>query len=255
MVCHGDFTSLAEDYAKYRPGYAPKVLEATLDLQDKRPTEIEAIDVGAGTGIWSRLMASAGCHVTAVEPNDAMRAEGQRGNGSFAIEWRKGSAEDIGLEDNSADVVTMASSFHWADFNAAVNEFARILRPGGWFFALWNPRHIDDNPLLVEIEAKLKELVPNMKRVSSGRSEFCAGLTDRLLQAGPFDRVVYIDGRHVERMDRERYLGVWRSVNDIRVQAGPEKFDCFMNFIEQRINGTPFVDATYETRAWGAHLK
>ena len=70
----------------------------------------------------------------------------------------------------------MASSFHWADFDKACDEFHRILRPGGVFAALWNPRLIEANPLLVEIEGEITQLKPDIKRVSSGRS----GLTERL---------------------------------------------------------------------------
>ncbi len=49
----------------------------------------------------------------------------------------------------------MASSLHWANFDKACDEFHRILRPGGVFVALWNPRFIEANPLLVEIEAQI----------------------------------------------------------------------------------------------------
>jgi hypothetical protein len=49
----------------------------------------------------------------------------------------------------------MASSFHWADFELATKEFSRVLRKGGRFCALWNPRLIEVNPMLVEIEMYL----------------------------------------------------------------------------------------------------
>jgi SAM-dependent methyltransferase len=52
-------------------------------------------------------------------------------------------------------IVRMASSLHWANFDKACDEFHRILRPGGVFVALWNPRFIEANPLLVEIEAQI----------------------------------------------------------------------------------------------------
>lgn len=32
---HGDFTALADSYARYRPGYAPFVLEAFLSLGER----------------------------------------------------------------------------------------------------------------------------------------------------------------------------------------------------------------------------
>jgi hypothetical protein len=52
-------------------------------------------------------------------------------------------------------IVRMASSLDSTDFDNACDEFHRILRPGGVFVALWNPRFIEANPLLVEIEAQI----------------------------------------------------------------------------------------------------
>ncbi|MFW6222037.1 MAG: hypothetical protein ACOC3T_00340 [Bacteroidota bacterium] len=68
----------------------------------------------------------------------------------------------------------MASSFHCADFELATKEFYLILKPGGRFTALWNPRLYELNPVLKEIEEHLNTLRPGIKRVSSGRS----GITD-----------------------------------------------------------------------------
>ncbi len=158
-------------------------------------------------------------------------------------------------DDASCDFLTMASSFHWADFDMATREFHRVLRPGGRFAALWNPRLIEVNPLLVRIEAKLDSLKPEIKRVSSGRSGITATLTDRLWMSPYFEDVVYIEGRHVIPMSRERYIGAWRSVNDVRVQLGPEKFDAFLAFVEAETTGIETIEATYLTRAWSARRR
>jgi SAM-dependent methyltransferase len=247
---HGNFDTLAEDYARYRPGYSSDVLSATLALTQKPAHAVDFADVGAGTGIWTRMVAARGCRTSAVEPSDPMRAEGKAGNGSLTISWHKGTAEATGLPSGAFDICSMASSFHWADFDAAMDEFRRILRPDGLFVVLWNPRNIDANPLLVEIEAELRRLVPGMKRVSSGRSEFCDTLIDRFGMRDDFETVLYLEGNHVERMTPERYLGAWRSVNDVRVQAGADKFARFLAYVEDRTRGLDAIDAPYVTRAW-----
>lgn len=243
---HGDFTHLAHNYALYRPAYSPFVLDAARALVKGD----ECADVGAGTGIWSRQLAGAGFNVTAVEPNAAMREAGIAQNGDSGIAWKEGSAEHTGLPDSSRDLVCMASSFHWPDFKAATREFARILRKGGYFLALWNTRFYESNPLLVEIENYLHELVPDLKRVSSGRSEFCGALTDRLMAREEFSDVLYLEGRHVERQSPERYMGLWKSVNDIRVQAGEKRFRQFMDHIRAATKDLPYIEAEYLTRAW-----
>ncbi|MCM0021238.1 MAG: class I SAM-dependent methyltransferase, partial [Tagaea sp.] len=122
----GDFTGLAENYTRYRQGYAPGVLAALIGLLPSPPRAAAAVDVGAGTGIWTRMLASAGfAKVTAVEPNADMRGQGAAHPENGAIVWREGSGEATGLPDSGASLVTMASSFHWVDFDKGMDEFAR----------------------------------------------------------------------------------------------------------------------------------
>ncbi len=252
----GDFTGLAENYTKHRPDYSPSVLSGLLGLLERPAAEVDFVDVGAGTGIWTRMVNARGVRsATAVEPNDDMRGAGQAASVGTTLRWVAGNAEQTTLATGSADWLTMASSFHWADFDVATREFHRVLRLGGRFTALWNPRLIEVNPMLVEIEAHLNTLRADIKRVSSGRSGITETLTDQLWASPVFEDVVYLEGCHVINMTPERYLGAWRSVNDLLVQLGPEKFAAFMAFVERRISGVSTIEATYWTRAWSARRK
>lgn len=251
MMKHGDFTGLAGDYARFRAGYAPQVATAILGYVGRNAATVNAVDVGAGTGIWTRILAERGLHsIIAVEPNDEMRQQGIDSSRGTPIEWRKGSAEATGMPDGSADLVTMASSLHWADFDMTCDELYRILRPGGVFVALWNPRLIEANPLLVEIEAQIARLKPDVRRVSSGRSGITDRLTEMLSAKRQFAEVLYLEGRHSVQQTPAQYLGVWRSVNDLQVQLGPELFRDFLNWTEKRIAGLRTIETTYVTRAW-----
>lgn len=252
----GDFSGLASDYSQYRPNYSASVLNAILGIFEKTAADIDFIDVGAGTGIWTRMVFSKGVKsATAVEPNDDMRKNGERDSRETSIRWFSGSAEQTGLPASSCDWVTMASSFHWADFDFATKEFHRLLRPQGFFTALWNPRMIEVNPLLVEIEAYLKTLKPDVKRVSSGRSGITENLSDRLFASPFFEDVVYIEGRHIICMTQERYIGAWRSVNDLQSQLGRDNFNRFLEFVQRKIENLQTIEATYLTRSWTARRK
>src|ERR1700685_2124352 len=252
-IKHGNFDSLAGDYDQFRPGYAPSIVPAVLSLIGRPAREVDAVDVGAGTGIWTRMLAAQGLRsVTAIEPSDEMQRCGQLNAQKHNIVWRRGTAEETGLPGLAYDLVSIASSFHWTDFDKACAEFQRILRPGGRFVALWNPRMIELSPLLVEIEKEITRLNPAVKRVSSGRS----GLTDKLtglLWAKPgFDDVVYLEARHSATQTAAQYLGAWRSVNDLRVQFGPDLFDQFLDFVERKTAGLAEIKTIYLTRAWAA---
>jgi SAM-dependent methyltransferase len=253
VLTHGDFTGLASDYSKYRPGYSESVLTAVLALVDKPAGEIDAVDVGAGTGIWTRMLAGRRLRsVIAVEPNDDMREHGVRDSGKLGIRWQKGSGEETGLAAASADLVSMASSFHWVDFDKGTREFHRVLRPGGRFVALWNPRYLEHSPDLMAIEAHLKTLNPDVRRVSSGRSGVADKMTELLWASPLFDDVIYLEGRQSRVMSVEQYLGVWRSVNDLQVQLGQERFARFLDFIRERLKGQETIETVNLTRAWSA---
>jgi SAM-dependent methyltransferase len=232
----------------FRPGYAPQVATAILSYVGRGAASVDAADIGAGTGIWTRMLAARRLHsVVAVEPNDDMRGQGIETSHGTDIVWRKGSAEATGLPDASADLVSMASSFHWADFDKACDEFHRILRPGGVFVALWNPR-FEANPLLVEIEAQITRLKPDFRR------EFFRPLwlTDMLSAKPQFAEVLYLEGRHSVHQTPEQYIGAWRSMNGLQVKLGPELFRKFLDFIEKRIAGLTAIETPYVTRAWAA---
>jgi ubiquinone/menaquinone biosynthesis C-methylase UbiE len=253
---HGDFTGLAESYARYRPGYSNSVLTALLSLVGKPVAQIDALDVGAGTGIWTSMLASRGCRsVTAVEPNDDMRKQGERAAKASGIVWKAGSGEKTGMPDGSADFLSMASSFHWVDFDKGIHEFARVLRPGGRFVALWNPRLTEANPLVKETEEHLKVLKPDIKRVSSGRSGITEKLTEMLAARPELEDVVYMEGRHVRQQTLDEYIGAWRSVNDVQFQLGPQKFEAFLDYVRTRLSGRSGVEITYLTRAWAARRR
>lgn len=251
----GDFTQLASDYARYRPDYSATVLDAVLATVGKSNGSIDAVDVGAGTGIWTRMLASRGLRsVIGVEPNAAMLEESRASDPDGRIRWVAGSAEATGLEPQSADILTMASSLHWADFDGAMNEFSRVLRPQGRFVAVWNPRRVDSDPSLVTIEQTLAEIGPDIRRVSSGRSGLTETLTERLRSHAHFEDVCYFEGHHVVRMTRERYLGAWKSVNDVRAQLGEMRFGEFLRRVEKLLV-TDEIEASYLTRAWLARKK
>lgn len=252
----GDFTNLAQDYSQNRPDYSPSVLNGLLGLMERPSDTLDFVDVGAGTGIWTRMIGARGVSsLTAVEPNSDMRTQGITDSAGLGIKWIAGNAEQTTLPNACCDWLSMASSFHWAEFDAATAEFHRLLRPDGRFVALWNPRLIEVNPMLVEIEAHLSTLRSDIKRVSSGRSGITESLSDRLWASPYFEDVVYLEGRHLIAMSPERYLGAWRSVNDLRVQLGASRFEAFLQFVENRIKGLATIEATYLTRAWSARRK
>lgn len=118
------FGSRAKAYAAYRPSYPREAVGAVLaGLGD--PAELAIADVGAGTGISSRLFADRGARVLAIEPNAAMR---EAAEAHPRVEWCDGTADHTGLADASVDVATACQAFHWFATSRAMSEFTRIAR-------------------------------------------------------------------------------------------------------------------------------
>ncbi|MBL1175891.1 class I SAM-dependent methyltransferase [Pantanalinema sp. GBBB05] len=134
------FSNRAEAYAQYRPSY-PEATIATILAGLDNLTQPVAADIGAGTGIASRLLAEQGVQVWAVEPNQAMQ---QVAIPYDRVRWQTATAEATGLPDRSMDLVTCFQAFHWFDADLSLLEFHRILKPGGRLALVWNNRVRDD---------------------------------------------------------------------------------------------------------------
>lgn len=153
------FGAQANSYTEYRPGYPPEVFDHLLGLIHKPPADIAVVDLGAGTGQLTAGFVERGCSVTAVEPDDRMRAAlVERVAVTAAL---AGSAEQIPIPDASADLVTGAQMWHWVDPIRAVKEVARVLRPGGVFAIIWSLR--DDNADWLKAMESVVELPDSYK--------------------------------------------------------------------------------------------
>ncbi|MDC0999421.1 class I SAM-dependent methyltransferase [Alphaproteobacteria bacterium] len=246
----GDFSNLAIDYAKYRPSYNVGVVNTILRAIKTPLEKVSAADVGAGTGIFTKCLRNGGIRdIVAVEPNYNMRQAGEAFL-NHKVKFINGSAEYTHLEPNRYDLVTMASAFHWPNTQDALTEFNRILNKGGIFSALWNPRLTERST----IESKIQDLLIdkyNLKsRVSSGLSGITKELEDILTKSGFFRSISYVESIDIVRRSHNEYIGAWRSVNDIQVQLGKDKFIEFLDDVGVIIKDYPDVEVHYLTRAW-----
>lgn len=157
------FSETAELYEKHRPSYPPALVDWVAE--GLRPGA-DVADVGAGTGISTRLFAERGFRVTGIEPNDAMRA---RAEAAGVARYRRGEATDTGLPAASQDLVFAAQAFHWFPIPGTLAEWRRILRPGGRAAAFWNDR-MEDTPFLKAYEDLLRRSSSEYRELTRRRS-------------------------------------------------------------------------------------
>lgn len=150
------FSNRVADYVRYRPDYPVAMLQWLQRTHGVDPQWLVA-DVGAGTGISSKLLLDGGYRVIAVEPNEPMRRAAEQWLGdNERFRAVDGHATATGLDDASIDLVSVAQAFHWFDQEAARREFQRILKPSGLAAIIWNSRRLVGTPFLEGYEALLK---------------------------------------------------------------------------------------------------
>ncbi|HVV86444.1 MAG TPA: methyltransferase domain-containing protein [Kofleriaceae bacterium] len=239
----GDFTVQADAY-RARPGYPPALVDRLLARAGVAPGDLVA-DLGAGTGIFTALLAERGLRVVAIEPGAAMRAQAAP---HPRVTWQDGTFEAPGLADGAVRWITAAQAFHWADAPRALPALARALAPGGSFTCLWNNRCNDDSALLRAVMATITRLVPAFDEHYRERD------WSAVLDGPWFAPAVVDEERHVIVMSRARFASLWRSHNLLAETAGPG-LPGVLAVIDELIAPYETIDVPYLTRAWTARRR
>jgi SAM-dependent methyltransferase len=183
------FDRVAEEYERGRPGWPPEV----LDLLPV-PDGATVLDLGAGTGKLTRVLAARYAKVIALEPLAELRAIlEERVPQAEAL---PGVAEAIPLGEGSVDAVFTGQAFHWFANDVAVAEIARVVRAGGVLARLWNEA-IEPNPLPPDYRARLDELYEAMTPPP---------VPDDLFDGTPFGEIHEGEVEHEHRSSRDDVL-------------------------------------------------
>lgn len=248
----GRFTGLAESYARFRPSYPAEALDFIISQCVLGPSSL-LVDAGCGTGISSRLFAERGIPVLGIEPNEEMLHKAAATPirlGCPAPTYRKGRAEETGLPDHTADAVLAAQAFHWFKAEPALEEFRRILKPGGSIALMWNER--DESDLFTAEYGQVVRATPDAAAVELPRGRAGEALLNSRLFMDA-QRYTFPNG---QRLDEEELLG--RAFSASYAPREPSQVQVFVENLRRVFNRWQqegAVTLRYETSVYLARTR
>lgn len=214
------FTPIASTYEKFRPGY-PKELVQRLALyldagQNERwPARTIGIDVGCGTGIFTRLLAETlpNASVIGLEPGEGMRATALSSTpAKLGIEYLTGAAEALPFPAGHVVLISAAQAIQWFDRPRFYAEAARVLLPGGVLAIVQNNRDWQGVRWLDAYERFLEENSPGYSRAYRDFD-----LEGELTTAAGFRDFQRHEARWTRQMSVDEFVGL--SLSSTKVQA------------------------------------
>lgn len=248
---HG-FDRSAETYERGRPEYptaALRELGRVLRLGPGRTV----VELGAGTGKFTRALRPLRSALVAVEPMRGMRKVFRRAVPDVPV--LDGTAERIPLPDRFADAVVAAQAFHWFRPGPTFREVARVLRPGGGLGLVWNtrPRKGSWFPRITEILDRYGWQGVPRTRDDAWKRPFDA-------PASPFGPLHVRHFRHVQRAGPEAFVDRVLSVSVIAVLPERERRGVARELREllrtdPRTRGRRVISMPYRTEVYFSFLR
>eukprot|EP00026_Physarum_polycephalum_P012845 Phypoly_transcript_13185.p1 GENE.Phypoly_transcript_13185~~Phypoly_transcript_13185.p1 ORF type:complete len:274 (+),score=49.69 Phypoly_transcript_13185:239-1060(+) len=205
-----------QGYDQFRPAPPAIIRDIVTQFLGKKKPEL-VVDIGCGTGLSTRYWCGHAAKVVGVDPNQDMLGQAkERANGlpQNEISFIEGYSNNVNLPDQSADVITFATSLHWMDPTTTFKEAGRLLRAGGVLISI-------DHDFQPSINGRAEEYLREFSKKSKIVAE----------KVGALKNVVRLDeSGHAQRM---RDSGQFSNVQVVAVSSVTEgDADALLGFVE-----------------------
>ena len=116
------FQAGGDRYSQFRPSYSTELAKSLAQLA---PETNLAIDVGCGNGQLTKLLSPHFDEVIGIDPSKSQLEHAMTAKN---VIYREGIAEDLGIADESVDLITVAQSAHWFDLEKFYAEAQRVAK-------------------------------------------------------------------------------------------------------------------------------
>lgn len=236
----GDVAAL---YDGVRPGYPEAVVDQAVRFAGLS-TGDAVLEVGAGTGKATVLLARRGFSVTAVEPNPSLCRIARRNCAGFSnVSFETAPFEAWHAGQRKFPLLVAAQSWHWLDAGTALWKAAQLLTSRGAVALLSNAMRLHDAAL----QRGLDRCTP--PRVLAAMAGPWATMARRdLEQSERFSTPRTYYHHWTERYDTRRYLDLMATMSAVRLLPSVDRAQMLddMAALVDRAGGE--VDVAYRTR-------
>lgn len=228
------YSVAAGAYRQGRPSYPQALVEAFA----AEAGDGQIVDVGAGTGAMTVLLAARGAAVVAIDPVIQMLGEIEG-----PIPRVVATAQSLPLPAGCATAVMVANAFHWFASFEALSELRRCLRPGGVLGLAWNERD--------EREDWVRRHTGIVETHAAGTPRFKTMAWKRVMDAHPhFTETGYLEAPNPTPMRRDQFVARVLSTSFIAALPHDERIAVEGEARELAESLPPAFDYPYLSRLW-----
>lgn len=152
-------------YSKYRPSYSTKLFETIYNFHEQNNGEFNlAVDIGTGTGQVAVELSNKFKKIYGIDNLEEMINNAIKKDN---IIYKLSSAENLPFENNSVDMITVATAFHYFNHDEFFNEAKRILKENGTLaiFGYYFPE-IKNIKNKIEVNKVLNKLISDILEIN-----------------------------------------------------------------------------------------
>ncbi len=220
------FGEVAELYDRARPGYPEALLNEVIAFAPESPRVLE---VGAGTGKATVLLAARGLEVVALEPSAEMAAVARRHCTGFAgVNVTVSSFENWSPEAEAFQLVVSAQAWHWVAAEIRYPKARDVLTPGGVLAVFWNRPLWEDSALRAALDDVYERCAPELKAREPGFPGLTQPRVDQerateIEASGCFGPVTRRSYRWSKPYTAEEYLELLQTQSDHRMLPADQR--------------------------------
>jgi ubiquinone/menaquinone biosynthesis C-methylase UbiE len=225
------FDDVAGLYDATRQGYPAEVADAVIANAAIGPGAA-VLEIGCGTGQFTRQLAGRGFNLTAIDIGAAMVRAARRNVADVTARFRACSFEDF-ADSGPFDLIVSATAFHWIDPSVGLAKAARLLRPGGWLALLTTGERYPP-----PLQGKLRDLWVRYSH-QSGEWANQPGWLAALRESGLFGMTVEANHSAALRLPAETVIGVERTRATFLSYTEQEQADFTAELTALLVPGSP----------------